>query len=165
MTRPGCLISLLITLAVAPRFGLLVMVADRQLAAPDALACTLWSMVLAVSVGLSEIYVGIVAVSHRHACLAVLWVGIMVVLNLLTVPLVLSGLEGIPVWEILGTRMLRVGWGAGLGLLSTLCLCGCLGADVVRDGRSPFEPHETRLDVIHEKNDYLIDRRPMPAGR
>jgi hypothetical protein len=146
MTRPGYLISLLITLAVVPRFGLLVMAADRQPAAPDALASLLGSTVLAVSVGLSEVYVGIVAVSHRHASLAVLWAGIMVALNLLTVPLVLSGLEGIPVWEILGTRMLRVGWGAGLGLLSTLCICGCLGADVVRDGSVLCESGKTRLD-------------------
>lgn len=35
--------------------------------------------------------------------------------------------------------------GAGLGLLSTLCVCGCLWADVVREGSGLAEQYETYL--------------------
>ncbi len=42
--------------------------------------------------------------------------------------------EAVPVWQILSSRVLRILWGAGLGFLSTLCVCGCLWADVLREG-------------------------------
>ena len=48
-------------------------------------------------------------------------------------------------WEILGSRELQVVWGAGLGLLSTLCVCGCLWADVVRESSGLPETYETHL--------------------
>ena len=66
-------------------------------------------------------------------------------LNALIVPLSVSGLEAMPIWEILGTRPLQVAWGAGLGLLSTLCVCGCLWADVVREGSGLPEAYEAHL--------------------
>jgi hypothetical protein len=51
----------------------------------------------------------------------------------------------VPVWEILGSRGLQVAWGAGLGLLSTLCVCGCLWADLVREGSGLAESYEAHL--------------------
>lgn len=71
------------------------------------------------------------------------WVAITLSLNGLIVPLSVSGLEAVPVWQILASRSLRVAWGAGLGLLSTLCVCGCLWADVLREVSK--ETHETIL--------------------
>ncbi|HEY4597324.1 MAG TPA: hypothetical protein VIJ02_13065, partial [Thermoanaerobaculia bacterium] len=82
---------------------------------------------------------------RRHAGLASLWVAITVLLNALIVPLSVSGLEAVPVWEILSSRGLQVAWGAGLGLLSTLCVCGCLWADVVREGSGLEETYEAHL--------------------
>jgi hypothetical protein len=147
MKRPGRLISLLPILALVPRLGLVVIATDRQQVGMDARAALLWSssVALAVLVGLSEVYVGMAVVSRRHAGLAVVWVGITVLLNVLIVPLSVSGLEAVPVWEILGSRLLRVGWGAGLGLLSTLCVCGCLWADVVREASGLPEAYEAQL--------------------
>ena len=84
-------------------------------------------------------------VSRRHAGLAGLWVAITILLNALIVPLSVSGLEAVPVWEILSSRGLQVAWGAGLGLLSTLCVCGCLWADVVREGSGLEETYEAHL--------------------
>ena len=71
---------------------------------PETRAALLWlsSAALAVLVGLAEVYVGIAVVSRRHAGLASLWVAITVLLNALIVPLSVSGLEAVPVWEILG---------------------------------------------------------------
>jgi len=147
MTRPGRWISLFPILALVPRLGLVVLAADRQQVAPDTRAALLWlsSAALAVLVGLAEVYVGIAVVSRRHGGLASLWVGITVLLNALVVPLAVSGLEAVPVWEILGSRGLQVAWGAGIGLLSTLCVGGCLWADVVRDGSGLPEAYEARL--------------------
>jgi hypothetical protein len=84
-------------------------------------------------------------VSRRHAGLALLWVAITIVLNALIVPLSVSGLEALPLWQILSSRALRVAWGAGLGLLSTLCVCGCLWADVVREGSGLPASYEAHL--------------------
>ncbi|HET9677538.1 MAG TPA: hypothetical protein VFP21_08560, partial [Solirubrobacterales bacterium] len=136
MQRPGRLISFLPILALVPRLGLVVMATDRQQVGVDTRMALLWSssVALAVLVGLSEAYVGMAVVSRKHAGLAMVWLGITVLLNVLIVPLSVSGLEAVPIWDILGSRLLRVGWGAGLGLLSTLCVGGCLWADVVRDG-------------------------------
>ncbi|MGH7486586.1 MAG: hypothetical protein ACREMY_13455, partial [bacterium] len=147
MTRPGRWISLFPILALLPRLGLVVLAADRQQVAPDTRAALLWisSTALAVLVGLAEVYIGIAVVSRRHGGLAGLWVALTVLLNALIVPLSVSGLEAVPVWEILGSPALQVAWGAGLGLLSTLCVCGCLWADVVRDGSGLPEAYEAHL--------------------
>jgi hypothetical protein len=147
MTRPGRWISLFPILALVPRLGLVVLAADRQQVAPDTRAALLWlsSTALAVLVGLAEVYVGLAVISRRHAGLASLWVGITVLLNALIVPLSVSGLEAVPVWEILGSRGLQVAWGAGLGLLSTLCVCGCLWADVVREDSGLAGDYEAHL--------------------
>ncbi len=147
MTRPGRWISLFPILALVPRLGLVVLAADRQQVSPDTRAALLWlsSSALAVLVGLAEVYVGLAVISRRHAGLASLWVGITVLLNALIVPLSVSGLEAVPVWEILGSRPLQVAWGAGLGLLSTLCVCGCLWADLVREGSGLAESYEAHL--------------------
>jgi hypothetical protein len=147
MTRPGRWISLFPILALVPRLGLVVLAADRQEVPPDTRAALLWlsSAALAVLVGLAEVYIGIAVVSCRHGGLATLWVAITILLNALIVPLSVSGLEAVPVWEILGSRGLQVAWGAGLGVLSTLCVCGCLWADVVRDGSGLAESYEAHL--------------------
>jgi hypothetical protein len=147
MTRPGRWISLFPILALVPRLGLVVLAADRQEVASDTRAALLWlsSSALAALVGLAEVYVGLAVISQRHAGLASLWVAITVLLNALIVPLSVSGLEAVPVWEILGSRELQVAWGAGLGLLSTLCVCGCLWADIVREDALPPERHEEHL--------------------
>jgi|SRR6185312_2911790 len=147
MPRPGRLISLLPILAIVPRLGLVVIAADRQMVAPDSRAGLLWisSTALAALVGLAEVYVGMAVVSRRHAGLALLWVAITIVLNALIVPLSVSGLEALPLWQILSSRALRVAWGAGLGLLSTLCVCGCLWADVVREGSGLPASYEAHL--------------------
>jgi hypothetical protein len=136
MVRLGRWISLLPILALIPRLGLIVISADRQTVGPDTRAALLWisSTALAALVGCAEVYVGVAVVSRRHGRLALVWAGITVLLNALIVPLSLSGLEAIPVWEILSSRALRLAWGSGLGLLSTLCVGGCLWADVVREG-------------------------------
>jgi hypothetical protein len=136
MSRPGRWISLFPILALVPRLGLVVLASDRQQVAPETRVALLWlsSAALAVLVGLAEVYIGVAVVSQRHRGLAALWVGITVLLNALIVPLSVSGLEAVAVWEILATRGLQVAWGSGLGLLSTLCVCGCLWADVVREG-------------------------------
>jgi hypothetical protein len=144
MSRPGRLISLLPILAIVPRLGLVVIAADRQAVAPDSRAALLWISSAAL-VGLAEIYVGMAVVSRRHTGLALLWVAITVVLNALIVPLSVSGLESLPLWQILSSRALRVAWGAGLGLLSTLCVCGCLWADLVREGSGLPESYEAHL--------------------
>jgi len=147
MTRPGRWISLFPILALVPRLGLVVLASDRQQVAPDTRVALLWlsSAALAVLVGLAEVYVGIAVVSRRHGGLATLWVAITILLNALIVPLSVSGLEAVPVWEILGSRGLEVAWGAGLGLLSTLCVCGCLWADVVREGSGVAASYEAHL--------------------
>jgi uncharacterized membrane protein YqjE len=137
--RPGRLISLLPIIALVPRLGLVVLAADRQTVAPDTRSALLWisSTALAALVGLAEVYIGVAVVSRQHRGLALLWVALTLALNALIVPLSVSGLEALPVWQILSSRVLRVAWGAGLGLLSTLCVCGCLWADVVREGAEP----------------------------
>jgi len=147
MSRPGRWISLFPILALVPRLGLVVLAADRQPVAPDTRAALLWlsSAALAVLVGLAEVYIGIAVVSRRHAGLASLWVTITVLLNALIVPLSVSGLEAVQVWEILSTPGLQVAWGTGLGLLSTLCVCGCLWADVVREGSGLASAYEEHL--------------------
>jgi hypothetical protein len=147
MTRPGRWISLLPILALIPRLGLVIVAADRQQVAPGTRAALLWlsSVALAVLVGLAELYVGSVVVSRRHGGLAVVWMGITVLLNALILPLSLAGLEAVPLWNILGSRLLQAVWSAGLGLLSTLCIGGCLWADVVRDGSGLAEPYEAHL--------------------
>jgi hypothetical protein len=134
--RLGRWISLLPILALIPRLGLIVIAADRQTVAAETRAALLWisSGSLAALVGCAEVYVGVAVVSRRHGGLALVWAGITLLLNALIVPLSISGLEAIPVWEILSSRALRLAWGAGLGLLSTLCVGGCLWADVVREG-------------------------------
>lgn len=147
MTRPGRWISLLPILAVVPRLGLVVLAADRQTVAPETRTALLWisSAALAALVGLAEVYIGMAVVSRRNAGLAMLWVAITLSLNALIVPLSVSGLEAVPVWQILSSRSFRVVWGAGLGLLSTLCVCGCLWADVLREGSELAETYETHL--------------------
>lgn len=147
MTRPGRWIALLSILALVPRLGLSVIAADRQQVAPDARALLLWwsSAALAVLVGLAEIYVGVTVVSRRHAGLAFVWTAITALLNALIVPLSLSGLQAVPFWEILGSPSLRVAWSSGLGLLSTLCVWGCLWADVLHDGSGLPEAYEAHL--------------------
>ncbi|HEY0558441.1 MAG TPA: hypothetical protein VGG20_29590 [Thermoanaerobaculia bacterium] len=147
MIRPGRWISLFPILALVPRLGLVVLAADRQPVTPETRAALLWlsSTALAVLVGLAEVYIGIAVVSKRHGGLAGLWVALTVLLNALIVPLSVSGLEAVPVWEILGSPALQVAWGAGLGLLSTLCVCGCLWADVVREGSGLSEAYEAHL--------------------
>jgi hypothetical protein len=122
MTRPGRWISLLPILALVPRLGLVVLAADRQAVAPETRTALLWisSAALAALVGLAEVYVGMAVVSRRHAGLALLWVAITLSLNALIVPLSVSGLEAVPVWQILASRSLRVAWGAGLSLLRAL---------------------------------------------
>jgi len=147
MARLGRWISLFPILALVPRLGLVVLASDHQQVAPGTRVALLWvsSSALAVLVGLAEVYVGMAVVSRRHSGLASLWVAITVLLNALIVPLSVSGLEAVPVWEILSSRGLQVAWGAGLGLLSTLCVCGCLWADVVREGSGLAESYETHL--------------------
>jgi hypothetical protein len=147
MTRPGRWISLLPILAVVPRLGLVVLAADRQTVAPETRTALLWisSAALAALVGLAEVYIGMAVVSRRNAGLALLWVAITLSLSALIVPLSVSGLEAVPVWHILYSRSLRVVWGAGLGLLSTLCVCGCLWADVLREGSELAKTYETHL--------------------
>jgi hypothetical protein len=155
MTRFGRWISLLPILALVPRLGLVVLASDHQQVSPGTRAALLWlsSTALAVLVGLAEVYVGMAVVSRRHAGLASLWVAITVLLNALIVPLSVSGLEAVPVWEILSSRGLQVAWGAGLGLLSTLCVCGCLWADVVREGSGLEETYEAHLLARIEKEE------------
>jgi hypothetical protein len=140
--RPGRLISLLPIIALVPRLGLVVIAADRQTVAPETRAALLWisSTALAALVGLAEVYIGVAVVSRRHRGLALVWIALTLALNALIVPLSVSGLEALPVWQILSSRVLRVAWGAGLGLLSTLCVCGCLWADVVREGAEHAAP-------------------------
>jgi hypothetical protein len=147
MNRPGRWISLLPILALIPRLGLVVAAADRQPVAPGTRAVLLGlsSAALAVLVGLAELYVGSAVVSRRHRGLAVVWVGITVLLNALVLPLSLSGLEAVPLWDILGSRFLQVVWSTGLGLLSTLCVCGCLWADVVHEGSGLADEYEAHL--------------------
>jgi hypothetical protein len=141
--RPGRLISLLPIIALVPRLGLVVLAADRQAVAPETRTALLWisSTALAALVGLAEAYIGVAVVSRRHRGLALLWVALTLALNALIVPLSVSGLEALPVWQILSSRVLRVAWGAGLGLLSTLCVCGCLWADVVRERAEHAAPY------------------------
>jgi hypothetical protein len=145
--RPGRWISLFPIVALVPRLGLVVLASDRQQVAAETRVALFWlsSGALAVLVGLAEVYIGVAVVSKRHRGLAALWVGITVLLNALIVPLSVSGLEAVPVWEILGARGLQVAWGAGLGLLSTLCVCGCLWADVVREGGGLAALYEQQL--------------------
>jgi hypothetical protein len=159
MIHPGRLISLLPILAIVPRLGLVIIAADRQTVAPDSRAALLWisSAALAALVGLAEVYVGMAVVSRRHTGLALLWVAITVALNALVVPLSVSGLEAVPLWQILSSRALRVAWGAGLGLLSTLCVCGCLWADVVREGSGLPASYEAHCSAAS------LRRRPAVA--
>jgi hypothetical protein len=147
MTSPGRWISLLPILALVPRLGLVVLAADRQMVAPETRTALLWisSAALAALVGLSEVYIGMAVVSRRNAGLALLWVGITLSLNALIVPLSVSGLEAVPVWQILSSRSLRIVWGVGLGVLSTLCVCGCLWADVLRESSGLEETYESHL--------------------
>jgi hypothetical protein len=147
MNRPGRWISLLPIVALIPRLGLVIIAADRQQVAPGTKATLLWlsSAALAVLVGLAEVYVGSAVVSKRHGGLAVVWVGITVLLNALILPLTLSGLQAVPLWNILGSELLQVVWSAGLGVLSTLCVCGCLWADVVHDSSGLAESYEAHL--------------------
>jgi hypothetical protein len=147
MSRPGRWISLLPILALVPRLGLSVIAADRQSVTPEARALLLWwsSAALAVLVGLAEIYIGATVVSRRHTGLAFVWATITILLNALIVPLSLSGLQAEPFWEILGSPALRVAWSSGLGLLSTLCVCGCLWSDILRDNSGLPEAYETHL--------------------
>lgn len=147
MNRPGRWISLLPILALVPRLGLVIVAADRQPVAPETRAALLWtsSAALAVLVGLAEVYIGSAVVSRRHGGLAAVWVAITVLLNALIVPLSLSGLEAAPLWVILGSRWTEAAWSAGLGLLSTLCVCGCLWADVVSEGSGLAERYEAHL--------------------
>jgi hypothetical protein len=147
MSHPGRWISLLPILALVPRLGLVILAADRQQVAPETRTALLWisSAALAVLVGLAELYVGSSVVSRRHGGLAAVWIAITALLNALIVPLSLAGLEATPLWNILGSRLLEVAWSAGLGLLSTLCVCGCLWADVVREGSGLTEAYEAYL--------------------
>jgi len=71
--------------------------------------------------------------------------GITILLNALILPLSLAGLGAVPLWDILGSRLLQAVWSTGLGLLSTLCIGGCLWADVVRDGSGLAESYEAHL--------------------
>jgi hypothetical protein len=84
-------------------------------------------------------------VSRRHTGLALVWASITVLLNALIVPLSMSGLQAEPFWEILDNPTLRVAWSSGLGLLSTLCVCGCLWADLLHEGSGLPEAYETYL--------------------
>lgn len=147
MSHPGRWISLLPILALVPRLGLSVIAADRQIVSPETRALLLWSSsgALAVLVGLAEIYVGATVVSRRHMRLAFLWATMTVLLNALIVPLSLSGLQAEPFWEILGSPSLRIAWSSGLGLLSTLCVWGCLWSDILRDGSGLPEAYEAHL--------------------
>jgi hypothetical protein len=146
MKKPGRWISLLPILALVPRLGLSVLAADRQAVSADTRADLLWwsSAALAVLVGLAEIYIGATVVSRRHYGLGVLWAATTALTNALIVPLSLSGLQAEPVWAILGSTSLRVAWSSGLGLLSTLCVCGCLWSDLLREEGSA-EPYESYL--------------------
>jgi hypothetical protein len=144
---PGRWISLLPIVALVPRLGLSVLAADRQEVAPETRAFLLWwsSAALAILVGIAEVYVGATVVSRRHTGLALVWALITVLLNALIVPLSLSGLQAEPFWEILDNPTLRVAWSSGLGLLSTLCVCGCLWADLLNEGSGLPEAYETQL--------------------
>ncbi len=117
-------------------------------------------------------------VSRRHAGFALLWVGITLVLNALIVPLSVSGLEAVPVWQILASRSLRVAWGAGLGVLSTLCVCGCLWADVLREGpelghllgrieqeQARREVAEAQLGALRAEAERAGSARTLPFSR
>ena len=147
--RLGRLTSLLPIVALVPRLGLIVLASDRQTVSPETRTVLLWisAAALAVLAGVAELYVGMAVVSRRHGGLAALWVVLTVLLNALVVPLSVSGLEAVPVWEILGSRFLQVAWGSGLGLLSTLCVCGCLWADTVQEGSGLPEAYEARLQA------------------
>lgn len=147
MRRVGRWISLLPIFAVIPRLGLMAIAADRQSVGQETRAALLWvsSAALAVLVGFAEVYVGVAVVSRRHGGLALIWAGITILLNALIIPLSISGLEAMPVWEILGSRALRVAWGSGLGLLSSLCVGGCLWADVVLDSSGLPAAYEDHL--------------------
>ena len=174
MTRPGRLISLLPILAIVPRLGLVVLAADRQTVGPETRTALLWisSAALAALVGLAGAYVGMAVVSRRHAGLALLWVFITVVLNALIVPLTVSGLQAVPLWQLLTSPTLQALWGAGLGLLSTLCVSGgCLWADVVREGSgltASYEAHllgriaeeEARANALEAQLSAPCERRP-----
>jgi len=113
-----------------------------------------------VLVGLAEVYVGSTVVSRRHGGLAVVWVGITILLNALILPLSFSGLRAAPIWDVLGSRSIQVVWGAGLGLHSTLCVCGCLWADVVLDGSGLPEEYEAHL--LGRPSD--VGRRGVPSA-
>jgi hypothetical protein len=155
MNRPGRWISLLPIVALVPRLGLVVLAADRQAVAPETRSALLWisSAALAALVGLAEVYVGMAVVSRRSGGLALVWVAITISLNALIVPLSVSGLEAVPVWSILSSRPLRVAWGAGLGLLSTLCVCGCLWADILREGSELAEAVSQLLGRVADEKD------------
>ena len=172
MSHPGRWISLLPILALIPRLGLSVIAADRQQVAPETRALLLWwsSAALAALVGLAEIYVGVMVVSRRHAGLALVWGTITALLNALIVPLSLSGLQAEPFWEILGSPALRVAWSAGLGLLSTLCVGGCLWADILREGSGLPEAYEAHLlgRIAQEQRDFasaVMSPAPRPYMR
>lgn len=157
MRRVGRWISLLPIFAVIPRLGLMAIAADRQSVGPETRAALLWvsSAALAVLVGFAEVYVGVAVVTRRHGGLALIWAGITILLNALIIPLSISGLEAMPVWEILGSRALRVAWGSGLGLLSSLCVGGCLWADVVLDSSglpAAYEDHLLRRIADEEEH-------------
>jgi hypothetical protein len=122
--RPGQCIALLPIFALIPRLGLVVLSADRQAISPETRTALLWisSAALAALVGLAEVYVGMAVVSRRHLGLAFIWGTIKLSLNALIIPLTIAGLEAVPVWQILSSRSLRIAWGGGIGLLSTLCV-------------------------------------------
>src|SRR4029077_14480694 len=82
---------------------------------------------------------------RRHLGLALVWGAITLSLNALIIPLTIAGLEAVPVWQILSSRSLRIAWGGGIGLLSTLCICGCLLADALRDRSGLEANYETHL--------------------
>jgi hypothetical protein len=147
--RLGRLTSLLPIVALVPRLGLIVLASDRQTVSPETRTTLLWisAAALAVLAGVAELYVGMAVVSRRHGGLAALWVVLTVLLNALVVPLSVSGLEAVPVWEILNSRLLQVAWGSGLGLLSTLCVCGCLWADTVRERSGLPAAYEAHLQA------------------
>jgi hypothetical protein len=101
-----------------------VAAADRQPVAAGTRAALLGlsSAALAVLVGLAELYVGSAVVSRRHRGLAVAWVEITVLLNALVLPLPPSGLEAVPLRDILGSRFLQVAWSSARPALDPLRL-------------------------------------------